>query len=197
VLLKKVHHRIKNNLSVVHSLLSLQAENAHDAFAVDAIADAANRVQGMIHLYDELYLSENFMSMSVAAYLPPLIDELVAIFPGREDVRIEKRIEDFILPVKAIAPLGLIVNELITNAMKYAFTGRAGGTLRITAESHGGKALIAVEDDGNGIPESIDADHGSGFGLTLIQLQAKQMGGSVSIGRGNGTKISVEFDIDA
>ena len=197
VLLKEVHHRIKNNLNVVYSLLRLQAGNANDSFAVDSIADAANRVQGMIKLYDELYLSENFVSMSVAAYLPPLIDEIVAIFPGREGVKIEKRIDDFVLPVKAIAPLGLIVNELITNAMKYAFTGRAGGILRISAESRGGKAVVAVEDDGKGIPESIDAEQGSGFGLMLIQLQAKQLGGSLSIRRGKGTKISVEFDVDA
>jgi two-component sensor histidine kinase len=196
LLLKEVHHRIKNNLSVVHSLLRLQAGNASDSFAAEAIADAANRVQGMMQLYDKLYLSENFTSISVADYLPPLVDEIVAIFPCGKNVKIEKKIDDFLLPVMTIAPLGLIVNELITNAMKYAFIGRAGGTLRVSAESDGAKAFVAVEDDGNGIPESIDAEHGSGFGLTLIQMQTKQIGGSLSIRRGEGTMIFVEFDLE-
>lgn len=127
LLLREVHHRIKNNMNTIRGLLLLQAADLKDSAAATALHDAESRVQSMMILYDKLYRSHDYKEISVRLYLGPLADEIMGHFPGRGKVRFKKNIEDFVLGAKIIFPLGIIVNELITNIMKYAFTGRESG----------------------------------------------------------------------
>jgi PAS domain S-box-containing protein len=193
LILKDVHHRIKNNMSTMRSLLSLQAGTLGDPSSVSALEDAANRIQSMMVLYDKLYKSAAYDELSVAEYLPPLIDEIISNFPNAGVVRVEKRLEDFVLGVGQLQPLGLIVNELLTNIMKYAFAGRAGGTIAVSASLKGDLVSLAIADDGNGMPESINFDNSPGFGLLLVKALTLQLKGRIGIERGSGTRILLEF----
>ena len=133
LLLREVHHRIKNNMNTMVSLLSLQSETMEDWKAVAALEDAKSRLQIMSVLYDKLYRTENLREMSIKDYLPALVDEIIDVFPNKASVQIETRIDDFVLGVKLLSPLGIIVNELLTNAMKYAFIGRDDGLITVSA----------------------------------------------------------------
>ena len=131
LLLREVHHRIKNNMSVIVSLLSLQADTLHDPSAVAALEDAGSRVRSMMVLYDKLYRSTDFREVSAKAYLTSLIDEIVINFPNHKPVTIETQIDDIILDAKILSPVGIILNELLTNAMKHAFTGEESSEFRV------------------------------------------------------------------
>ena len=108
-------------------------------------------------------------------------------------LKIETEIDDIFLNSKVLSPLGILVNELITNTMKYAFVNRDSGIIRVTARRKENRISIEFEDNGNGIPESVSFESSKGFGLQLIGLLVKQIGGVISIDRANGTKFTIEF----
>ncbi len=193
IILKEVHHRIKNNMSTICGLLSLQADAMRDPSVVSALKDAESRVTCMMMLYDRLYQSGSFTEASIGEYLPDLVDEIVGNFPGGGSVNIEKDVEDIVLDARCLSTIGIIVNELLTNIMKYAFAGRAGGRIVVSASQKGDLVLLTVQDDGVGMPESVDAEGSPGFGLTLVRLLADQLGGSMRIERDGGTRIILEF----
>jgi len=195
LILKEVHHRLKNNMNTVKGLLFLQIAFLKDPQAISALQDTIRRVDSMAVIYDKLYLSHNFDDISVQTYLPSLIDEIISNFPGNESVKVEKKIDDFILEVKKLQPLGIIINELLTNIMKYAFTGRDNNLISVSATLTGKKVSIIISDNGNGIPESVTFENSTGFGMQLVGMLTQQIGGSIKIERGNGTKFVLEFEI--
>jgi PAS domain S-box-containing protein len=194
LLLKEVHHRIKNNMSSMMSLLSLQSTALKNPEAVAALLEARDRMRSMGVLYDKLYRSENLREMSIKDYLPPLVDEIVGVFPNWGMVKIDKRIDDIVLGVKALAPLGIIVNELITNAMKHAFAGREDGSISISASAKGDRMTLIIEDNGNGLPESVDIANSGGFGLQLVNMLTAQIDGTIRIERRKGARFVLEFN---
>jgi len=183
LILKEVHHRLKNNMNTVKGLLSLQIAFLKDPQAISAIQDTISRVDSMVVLYDKLYCSHNFNDISVLTYLPSLIDEIIGNFPGSESVKVEKKIDDFILEVKKLQPLGIIINELLTNTMKYAFTGRDNNLISVSATLTDQKVSIIISDNGNGIPESVTFENSTGFGMQLVSMLTEQMGGNITIER--------------
>lgn len=193
--LKEVHHRIKNNMSTVKALLVMQAESIGDPGAVSALREAANRVQSMSALYDKLYTSYSYTEMPVTYYLSPLVDEIIANFPGSGSVRIEKSFDDFSLNVSLLQPLGIIINELITNVMKYAFNGISDGCIRLSLKKKGKRVKLVLQDNGIGMPESVDLNSSSGFGMQLVSTLAAQIGARISIERRNGTGFTLEFSV--
>jgi len=193
LLLREVHHRLKNNLSTIVSLLELQAGEAREPAVADALNETKVRLRGMIKLYEKLYTGNRYDTLSIGEYLPALADEITGSFPRRDDIIIEKRVEDFLLDVKTVFPLGIIVYELITNAMKYAFPGGEGGLISIAASSENGRAKITIGDNGVGLPGSVDIERSSGFGLQLVGQLVKQIGGSIRIERDGGTRFVMEF----
>jgi PAS domain S-box-containing protein len=196
LILKEVHHRIKNNMNTIYSILSLQAGALRDPVSITALEDAGSRVQSMMVLYDKLYRSSAFSELSIAEYLPSLIDEIVSGFSNAPSVRVETRIDDIVLEAGMLQPLGIIVNELLTNIMKYAFAGRSDGRILVTASiGDDDRLFITIADDGNGMPESIDFENSPGFGLLLVKTLAKQMKATIGIERGNGTKIIIAIPI--
>ncbi|PKL16735.1 MAG: hypothetical protein CVV49_14545 [Spirochaetae bacterium HGW-Spirochaetae-5] len=195
LLLKEVHHRIKNNLNTIISLLSIQADMLKDHSVVSALNDAAGRVQSMMILYDKLYQSESFDSMPVNEYLSLLIDEIIVNFPNSVYVKVEKNIEPFELNVKKMQPLGIIINELLTNIMKYAFNGIESGIISVSAKVAVGAVCFVIADNGAGMPESIDFKNSTGFGMQLISILTEQIGGTIRIEHGDGTRFILEFDI--
>jgi PAS domain S-box-containing protein len=193
LILKEVHHRIKNNMNTICSLLSLQAGSLTDPVSISALRDAESRVQSMQMLYDKLYRSNSFSELSASQYFPPLIDEIVANFPNTNAVTIEKEIGDFPLQVGALQPLGIIINELLTNIMKYAFKGGGDHRVKISLSRSEKRVSLVVADNGRGMPESVDFEHPTGLGLVLVKALAEQLRGTIKIEREAGTRIILEI----
>jgi PAS domain S-box-containing protein len=193
LILQEVHHRMKNNMNTILSLLTLQAETVKDASAVKALEDAGSRVRSMMLLYDKLYQSTNFASASMKEYLPALVGEIVGNFANKDRVAVELDVEDFELGAKLLQPFGIIVNELVTNIMKYAFKGREGGKIGVSASLSGEKVRLEIRDDGVGLPEGFDPRRSTGFGLMLIDMLTRQLNGELRFVGGKGTSIVLEF----
>ncbi len=195
LILKEVHHRIKNNMNSINGLLSLQCYTLKDQSAVAALEDAGSRVRSMMVLYDKLYCSADYGNLSVKNYFVPLIDQIVSNFPGDISISVEKRIEDFMLDVKVLSSLGMIINELLTNIMKHAFRGRERGLIKVSASMAGNRAAVVMEDDGIGLPDTVSFEKPAGFGLDLVGMLTEQIGGNIRIERGSGTRFVLEFDV--
>jgi len=193
MLLKEVHHRIKNNMNTISSLLSLQAGSLSEPAAIIALEEAGNRIRSMALLYDQLYRSVDFTKLPANVFLSPMIDEILSNFPNRKKVEVEKNLDAFILDSRRLQSLGIIINELLTNIMKYAFIGKETGLITISAGSSNEKVLLTVQDDGNGIPGSVNFENSTGFGLQLVYALAQQLDGTIRIERGKGSKVVLEF----
>jgi PAS domain S-box-containing protein len=195
LLLKEVHHRIKNNLNTVYGLLTIQAELSKNAAAAEALNEAANRVQCMTVLYDRLYRSPNIRSMNLNEYLPLMLEELCRTFKESSKVKIITEIEDIEVDSKKLSALGILVNELFTNSMKYAFTGLPSGQILIKARSDGLRVFMEYRDNGNGLPEGVDFETSDGFGLQLVSMLAAQLEGGVSLSRDGGAAFLLDFKL--
>ncbi len=195
LILKEVQHRIKNNMSVIYGLLTMQMNNQSNPDVKKTLLDAAGRIQSMKVLYDKLYRSEVSNELSLKEYLPQLVNEIISIFPQNVSLTVKSEIEDIILSAKLLSALGIIINELITNTVKYAFTNRNEGVITILAKRIDKHLSITYEDNGNCIPESVSFDNPSGFGLQLINIITKQLHGSIIIERQGGTRFVLQFQV--
>lgn len=184
-LLKEVHHRVKNNLQIVASLLNLQADRTANPEAVAALSDTRNRIRSMALLHEVLYRSENLALINLAAYVRELSDQLVRVFghvPAL--VQVERRIAAISLPLEQAVPCGLIINELVTNALKYGFPDGKTGRVLVEVDLNDGRVELAVSDSGVGLPPGFDPAASSSLGLQLVRNLAVQLGGSLEWERG-------------
>jgi len=149
----------------------------------------------MMVLYDKLYRSGDFREVSAKEYLTSLVDEVTRNFPNRGQVTIETHIEDLPLDASTLTPLGIITNELLSNAMKHAFTGRDKGKVRVSFSTETGQATLTIRDDGRSIPESVDMAASTGFGLQLVNLITRQLRGTIELNRDNGTEFRITFSV--
>jgi two-component sensor histidine kinase len=195
LLLKEVHHRVINNMNTIHSLIRLQFEAQADPAVKMALQDAASRLQSMMVLYGKLYRSEIPNAVSMQGYFPPLLNEIVGIFPHAGTIEIKTRIDDIVLDPYLLSPLGIILTELTTNAMKHAFIGRSDGVITVTASKKENGVSITFEDNGIGLPDSISFENSSGFGMQLVGMLVEQIDGSITIERKQGTKYIIDFDV--
>ncbi len=195
LLLKEVHHRVKNNLNTVAGLLEMQIDALKESAAIDALKNARNRVLSMMLMYKKLYYSENFSDLSFKEYLSPLVDEIIGIFPNNTIVKVEKNIADFIIDSKKLSDLGIIINEVLTNTMKYAFKARNNGLITISAIHSGNHVTITLSDNGIGIPESFSIRSAGTGGLQLVYMLAQLIHAEVKIERDKGTKFTMKLDL--
>lgn len=209
LLLREVHHRVKNNLTTVAALLSLQAGNVESQEARGALMDAQGRVRAMLSIYQTLFQSENYREVSLRDFLRQLVvaaQETQGGGVGAPTVGIETDLQEIIMPASLSVPLGIAVNELVANAFKYAFPeGKASGgeapLLRVTAELTGETVTVQVADNGIGLPDWVQlggvgadgAPAGTGFGLQLVQAEALQLGGELELRRERGTSVTLRF----
>jgi len=194
LILKEVHHRIKNNMGTIISLLSLQSGNLENPEAVEALEIASNRIHSMLILYDKLYRGTDFQNISVKDYFTTLTKEIVDNFDTKKSIKVETEIEEFDLNSKTIFNLGIIINELITNSMKYAFSQVQTGIITVSASKNNNHITISIGDDGKGIPESVNMETTEGFGFILVNMLSEQLQSNIQIERKNGTKFIFTFD---
>ena len=192
-LLKEVHHRIKNNMESIRSLLKLQIENAVSHEVQSALREAAGQVESMSAIYDKLLASGDYAETSAKTYLEDLISAVAALHAENSHIDIFMDIVDCQLDVKKLFPLGSIVNELMTNSMKYAFNDMSSGAIHISLSSEGSRFTLTVQDNGRGLPE--DSATSSGFGMMLVDMLTQQLGGTCSFENSSGTKCTVVFGV--
>ena len=195
ILLKEVHHRIKNNVASIEGLLSLQAGSTDNTLAKSALQEATARVRSIRVLYEKLLIGEEYREVSIKTYAESLIDSLVAVFSESQNITIEKKIADCTLSSKIAIPLGIIINELLTNIFKYAFKEKNEGRISIELEKTGNQVSLTIEDNGMGIEERNDENKSPGFGLTIVKMLSEQLEGTFSIENENGTRSVLNFKI--
>ncbi len=194
LLLKEIHHRVKNNLEVVSSLLALQSAQADDLSTKNAMRESQNRVRSIGIVHQKLYTGKNPGAIEMKDYFLNLSENILDSFGAEDRVKIELAMEKLHVDIDTAVPLGLIVNELITNTLKYAFPPGQIGHVRIKLEKHTNNVLhLEVSDDGIG-----KAGHtkGTGFGSQLISLLTRQLSGKMREESVNGTRISFDFKVN-
>ena len=196
VLLREVHHRVKNDLQLISSVLSMQARRLVDQASVDALAECQSRVQTIALIHEYMYQSENLARLPLSRNVRGLAANLVRAgdAPGRA-IALELDVEDDItLPVDRAIPCGLILNELVTNALKHAFPEGRRGRMRVTLRRAGvDTLLLAVADDGVGLPGDYDDGASGSLGFRLVRAFAEQLGATVRVAREEGTNVEVVF----
>lgn len=188
-LLKEIHHRVKNNLQIISSLLKLQSRSVADQKAQQALDEGRNRVRSMALIHQNLYQDEgNISGIKVEKYLRELVDELVAAYAVKNEIDLELDIEDMLLDVDELVPIGLIINELVTNTLKYAFPDTNGGKIMIRMNTTPSNMIrLEVSDNGKGYGENEGA---SGFGQRLVRSLAAQLDATYEIEHEDGVKIT-------
>lgn len=196
VLLSEVHHRVKNNLQIISSLLALQCERVTDETVRGALMDSQSRVRSMALIHEQLYRSGDLARIDFARYIEGLSKTLLDSYSSKSSrVRITADVDKVFLPVGLALPCGLIVNELLTNCLKHAFPGGRSGKVHI--EFHGDRAEgynLTVSDDGTGLPADLDWRRTRSLGLRLVvNLAEIQLDGKIHVTAGGGTVFEIQF----
>ncbi len=212
--IKEIHHRIKNNLQVISSLLSLEAERFSDAKMLEAFRESQGRVTSMALIHEELYKGDEIENLDFAAYLRKLTSNLFGSYSLRKDnVSVRLDLEHVYLDMDIAIPLGIIVNELVSNALKHAFPAGRKGEIHITLcktgafadiydthypnphymEKSGSHYMLTVSDNGKGIPEGIEFQNADSLGLQLVNILVEQIDGCIELKKNSGTEFTIWF----
>lgn len=191
-LLKEIHHRVKNNLQIVMSLLNTQSAYINNDAALAAVRHSQQRMYAMSLIHQKLYESDNVAQVDIHSYIRELTHYLRDIY-GATRVQFEFDISNVQLDISQAVPLGLILNEAITNSIKYAFPGREGIVSIVTTVDETERVTIVIRDNGIGLPEGFDIEHSQTLGLNLIRGLAKQLSGTIEFGSGDGFLVSLSF----
>ncbi len=195
VLLKEIHHRVKNNLQVVSSLLNFQSEHIKDKEAIEAFNKSQDRIRVMGLLHEKLCRSEDLGRVDIAEYIRDLVSYLFRSYQINPDIIILKtHVDDIFLSIDVTIPCGLIVNELVSNCLKHVFPQGRKGTIGIDlwSDEKSNLALI-VRDNGVGIPKHINFQKTESLGLQLVNMLVYQLRGSIELGRSGGTAFKITF----
>jgi len=195
ILLGEIHHRVKNNLQVIDSLLDLQSAKTSDPAALELLRESQNRVRSMAQIHRTLYQSKDFGRVDFGNFLESLVPALLSSYGIRPE-RIAVAISSgrVLLPIDAAIPCGLAVNELISNALKHAFPAGREGEIRIDlAREDAGQVVVAVSDNGVGLPDALGMEQPATLGLQLVTLLADQLGGHLSIQKSKPTRFTLRF----
>ena len=197
VLLKEVHHRVKNNLQLISSLLNLQAAKSPDAPGVEMLHDSRNRVKAMALIHDKLYRSGDFANIDFGDYARGLVADLFHSYktdPTAVSSHVD--IDDVKLTVETAMPCGLIINELIANALEHGFPDGRSGEVRIQLHAVDDQtALLTVRDTGVGFPEELDFRQTESLGMQLVTTLTDQIGGAIELDRSGGTAFRIRFPV--
>ena len=198
-LLKEIHHRVKNNLAVVVNLLMLQGARTEDPEAKGILRECQDRVHTMSLIHESLYRSGGEATLALAPFLSRLCDYLYQSHAlDRDRVRVEVETDDLYVDLDLATPLGLLLNELLSNALKHAFPGRRHGRVRVELRRGGNQAAwLLVQDDGVGLREDIDVLAATSLGLKLVRTLARQLDGELQVGRDGGTEFRLTFPLPA
>ncbi|MBN1347919.1 PAS domain S-box protein [candidate division KSB1 bacterium] len=193
LLLREVHHRVKNNMQIISSLLNLQADLIEDQATRQLFKESQNRIKSMALIHEKLYKSENFTRIDFEAYLQDITRQISRSF-ARSGISFTIRAQKIFIPIDTAIPCGLIVNELVTNALKHAFPKPATGKIYITCKRTNPRAIVlSVADNGIGLPENLNIEQSSTLGLVLIKTLSEQLNAKLEIRRKRGDCFTLTF----
>jgi len=199
MLLKEIHHRVKNNLQIISSLLRLQAHSLRDEKLEGIFQECQDRIASMAHVHQLLYKSQNFAAIDFGEYLRETAAQLFRSYrTGTAAIGLViEADDDLLLPIETAIPCGLILNELITNALKYAFPGGRNGQITIKMHRTAREITLLFEDNGIGFPPEVDLSGAETLGLNLIHMLVKQIDGAIELSTDNGTRYLITMNEDA
>lgn len=201
IILREAHHRMKNSFASIESMIHLEMQKAECQEAHDVLLDVLGRVKSMRIVYDKIIETQDFNTISVRNYFQSFLEAIISVFQNGSNIEIEKDIDDIELSSKAMFPLGVIVNEFITNSMKYAFTKGEEGKISLTINKSNGNGnskkfiTIHIADNGKGIPEESIGNPEAGFGTVLIYSMCEQLNSEYEIYNDNGANLKLKFKI--
>ncbi|BDQ03402.1 sensor histidine kinase [Ignavibacterium sp.] len=194
ILLKEIHHRVKNNLNIIIGLLELQSQNIEDVAVKEMFRESINRIRSMAIIHEYLYRSENQSAIDLSLYIESLADNLLAVYADiKKELMINYKMDSVFTDFDLAIPVGLIVNEIITNSIKHAFIERPKGKIDISLEKNNSKIKLTIKDDGIGVPVNLDIENSKSLGLQLIKLLVSQLNGDYKIYREDGTTVQIEI----
>lgn len=195
VLLREIHHRVKNNLQIISSLLNLQSRYIRDPSALEMFKESRDRVRSMALVHEKLYSSEDMANVDFSEYIQSLARHLcMAYGMNANGITVDVEARDVCLDINTSIPCGLIINELISNALKHAFRGRKRGKIRILLrQEQPDRYRMVVSDDGVGLPKDLDVQRVKSLGLQLVCMLVEQLQGEMTIKSGKGTSFEIAF----
>ena len=197
VMLKEIHHRVKNNMQVISSLMDLQANECQDPSIRTIFRDVNCRVRAMAMVHEMLYQSTDFARVQFADYIQSLLGYLMhAHEPAEHGIELKLDLGPVLLPVNEAVPCGLIFNELFTNSLKHAFVNRDSGKVTVSLRTRApGIVSLSVSDNGIGLPPDMDIKKARSLGIRLVQMLAGQLHASLEVEKGEGTKFLIVFEV--
>lgn len=195
VLLREIHHRVKNNLQIISTLLALQSDDITDEKTLENYRESENRIQSIALIHEKMYQSSDISSINFTGYVKSLLNDLLYSY-GADSKNIKSQIDtgDFLLSIETVQPLGLIINELVSNSLKYAFKNKDEGIIAVKLEKISSDSLkLVVSDNGRGFPENIDFRNTSSLGLQLVNELVKQLDGTIELNSDSGTEFKIIF----
>ncbi len=194
MLLREVHHRVKNTLQIVSSLLYLQSEQAGAGSAREVLQNSRDQVRSMALVHEKLYRSEDLARVDFSEYVSGLRTSLVQTYgAASRGIEVEVDVDAVLLDADLATPCGLIINELVSNALKHAFTGRDRGEVGIGFYADGDQYVLTVHDDGTGLPEDVDLQRPESLGLQVVASLVQQLDGTVQVDRQRGSRYTISF----
>jgi two-component sensor histidine kinase len=196
-LLREVNHRVKNNLQIVMSLLYIQSAYLQNTDAIEAISDSRNRVQAMSIIHQKLYNKNNVATIIMADYINDLVRYLYTFYDcKRLKIKFKEELDQVNLDISQAVPMGLILNEAITNCIKYAFD-KDGGDILIKARVSDSEIIVlSIADNGRGLPGNFNLAETSSLGMEMMKVLSKQLGGNFEIKNDPGVVVTVKFKIE-
>ena len=195
-LLKELHHRVKNNLQVITSLLEMQARRTADRQPLASLSEARNRITAIAAIHELLYQSGSFSEVDLAAYARRLVRHVVSLYDENSRVDASVDGDGITVDLARAVPLGLLLNELVSNAYKHAFPSGTPGALRIALNKKDGHIRLDVTDTGVGLPGEFNDGSPATLGLQLVRMLARQLGGTVTFDSRRGTSVEVRVPME-
>jgi two-component sensor histidine kinase len=194
-MLKEVHHRVKNNLQVIASLLNLQAHYVRDARAFGMFKESQQRVQAMALIHERLYHADDATRIDFTDYTRTLGAHLMSAYsPGSAAIALQLHVDNITLGIDTAIPCGLIIHELVANALKHAFPAGKAGEIRLVLRASGAaRFMLLVSDNGIGFPPSLDFRHTASLGLRLVHTLTEQLEGTIELQSNGGTTFTITF----
>lgn len=193
ILLREIHHRVKNNLQVISSLLSLQMHQFDDTETADILNECRGRVRAMAMIHENLYQSKDINNIDFGIYLNKLLSSIIRSYQVDNTININTKVESLYMGIETAMPCGLIINELSTNSIKHAFPNRDQGNIFVELESVNDSYVLTYADNGIGLPENINFANSKKLGLLVVETLVNQLNGVMEIDRSNGTKFVIKF----
>jgi PAS domain S-box-containing protein len=192
LLLQEIHHRVKNNLQIISSLLRLQSRMVDDVGIQEMFEVSQDRIRTIALIHEKLHRSKDMAKIDFSEYLEGLVTHLAKIYnPPRTNIKLNFEIKKIFLDINTAIPCGLIISELVTNALKYAFQGMESGTIDLEMRRKNGKLMLTLRDSGVGLPENMDFKKLDSLGMQIVQDLVEQLGGEINVSRDGGTTFHI------